>query len=396
MVAFKYLAPAALAVAGPVAAISCSTSSTMTIQNAGDAGALAACRTVTGSVAIATSTTDDIAIDGVEEITGSLVANNVSQMTSLSGSTLTTIGDTFLLNNIQILSSLNFPMLDTVDTVTWTALPGLQGLSFTKGLSMVNMLTIDNTALSSLNGINLQTAQSIGIVNNNFLEEISMQLGTVTGAILVAANGADLSVAFPNLMWAYNLTVRDAAAVTIPSLHTVNGSLGFYTNSFEGLAAPNLTSLGGGLAFVENDKLTNISMPGLTTVGGGFQVSDNTALGSITGFPQVKTIDGAVNVTGTYTSFNLPVLSSVHGAFFLESTKNIDTVCSHFQPLKKSDTIRGKYNCVSGGSSASGSDGGSGTSSGGGSSTSSSAAQAAFIPAATGLLGVIAAIFGMF
>lgn len=162
------------------------------------------------------------------------------------------------------------------------------------------MLTIDNTQLGSLDGINLQVADTIYVTNNPYLSSASMQLGNVTQSLTFGANSKDLKLEFPNLEWAYNMTFRNCSEVLIPSLASINGSLGFYSNTFENLSAPNLTNVGGSLSFVSNEELTNISMPELTTVGGGFQIANNTKLSDINGFPSLKTVGGALDFNGAF------------------------------------------------------------------------------------------------
>ncbi|KAK5138317.1 hypothetical protein LTR08_003378 [Meristemomyces frigidus] len=398
--AARYLVPA-LAVAGRAVAQSCSNAATTTIQNAGDASALASCTTFSGSIAIATGTTDSIAINGVQSITGSLVATNVTQMTQLSADSLTTIGASFTLADLTILSTLNFPRLSDVETIDWEALPALQGLSFTTGVQTANALSIVNTQLNTLDGINLQTVDTMVISNNPYLEDVTMQLGNVSTSMLIYANGRNVSAIFPNLEWAATLVFRNVSAVSIPSLASVNNSMGFYSNFFDTIAAPNLTSVGGSLSFVSNTDVTKISFPELTTVGGGLQVANNTALETIDGFPDVKTVSGALDFNGAFTSVMLPELADVKGAFNLQSTKNIDTACSHFEPLSgENNVIKGTYTCSGEEASPSGVTTGSGSGSSSGSSssassTASSSANAVYISGASGLMGVVAAIFGM-
>lgn len=103
----------------------------------------------------------------------------------------------------------------------------------------------------------------------------------------------------------------------------------------------------------------------------------------------------------TKPSVTLPALQNVAGAFNLQSTGDISSACNTFKPLSgPNNVIKGAYTC-SGGESHPGGTGTlpGGTNSGSGSSSSASASSAAhpmFIPAATGVLGVVAAIFGMF
>lgn len=282
-------------------AAQCGSGGTTTIQSNADATGLAGCTTYSGSIAIATGTTDNIQLSGIRTITGSLIANNVTQMTSLSASSLQQIGDSFSLTSLTILSTLSFPQLTKVDTIEWTALPALQGLSFSTGVQEVSMLTIDNTQLNSLDGINLQVVDTMSVTNNPYLTSVNMQLGNVTKSMTLGANGRDLDAEFPNLMWAYNMTIRNASTVSIPSLASVNGSLGFYSDGFENLTAPNLTSVGGSLSFVSCNAVTNISMPELTTIGGGFQLANNTKLAKVDGFPALKTVGGALDFSGVFT-----------------------------------------------------------------------------------------------
>ena len=274
---------------------------TTTIQNAGDASALASCSTFSGSIAIATGTTDAIAIDGVRRIEGSLIADNVTQITQLSADSLETIDDSFSLNGLTILSTLNFPRLTNVQTLDWTALPALQGLSFTTGVQQASTVSIQNTQLNTLDGINLQTVDQMTIANNNYLDDISMQLGNVSTSLILEANGRNVSAIFPNLEWAFNMTFRNCSQVSIPSLASLNGSMGFYANFFQSLSAPNLTTVGGSLSFVSNEDMTNISFPELKTVTGGLQVANNTALQNINGFPALQTVGGALDFNGNFT-----------------------------------------------------------------------------------------------
>ncbi|KAK3673731.1 cell wall protein Ecm33 [Recurvomyces mirabilis] len=398
--AARYIVPALAIVGSAAAQSSCSVSGTTTIQSQGDATALAACQTFTGSIAIASTAVNQIALDGIQRISGSLIANNVTQVTALSGSSLTQIDDSFMLNGLTILTSLNFPRLEAVDTIDWEALPALQGLSFTTGVQQASQVSIQNTQLQSLSGINLQIVQQMTIANNPYLNEINMQLGNISQSLILEANGRNVSATFPNLEWAFNMTFRNVSQVSIPSLASINGSMGFYANFFSSLAAPNLTSIGQTLSFVSNEALTNLSFPELTTVGGGLQVANNTDLQTINGFSALKTVGGALDFNGNFTEVDLPAISDIRGAFNLQSAGDISNACNHFKPLSGSNNvIKGTYTC-SGGESHPGGTGtlSPGTNTGSSSSSSSSAKSSAnslYISGTTGLIGVVAAIFGM-
>ena len=182
-------------------------------------------------------------------------------MTGLSGAELNSIGGTFELQDLTILSTLSFPSLTSVSSIQWTDLPGLQQLTFTQGISTANDVVISDTQLISLDGINLRTVGNMDINNNPYLTLINTQLANVTQSLTIDANAQNLKVEFPNLIFAYNMTMRNISSISIPSLESINTTLGFYGNYFTSIMAPNLTSVGGDLAIVANAELTNISMP---------------------------------------------------------------------------------------------------------------------------------------
>lgn len=285
-----------------IAQTGCSVSGTATIQNQGDATAIASCSTFTGSLAVATGTTDNINIASVRAVTGDVVVQDAPNITQFGADSMQQIGGSFILNNCQILSSLTFPLLTSVGKLDFEALPNLQQLGFTASIGEATTVNIQNTFLTTLNGINLQKVSSVTIVNNPLLQAVSMQVSNVSQSLTIASNGNRLQASFPNLETAQNLTFRDSQSVSIPSLANVTGSLGFYENTFPSINTPNLTFVGGTLAFVSNSQLTNISMPNLKTIGGGFQVQNNSVLDDLSNsFGSLQSIGGALAFFGNFT-----------------------------------------------------------------------------------------------
>jgi hypothetical protein len=226
-------------------------------------------------------------------------------LTTLSGTDLNSIGATLSLTGLTILSTLSFPSLISVHSIQWTDLPALEQLTFTQGVSTANNILISDTQLNSLSGIDLQTAENVNINNNGGLSLIKTHIVNITQSLTISANAQNLQVEFPNLIFAYNMTIQNISSISIPSLTSVNTSLGFYGNYFNDLnpvMAPNLTSVGGELAFVANADLTNISLPALTSVGGGVTIANNSALMTIDGFSSLETT-GAINISGNFSRY---------------------------------------------------------------------------------------------
>jgi hypothetical protein len=372
----------AVAVVGVAAAQSAALCSqaTATINSQADATALADCSTIAGSVVVSSSASGVISIDGPQQIKGDLICENAGGLTSLGSATIGTITGAFTLNNLTLLSTLSMSDLQAVGSIAWTALPALSQLTFPSTVTKATSIIISNTFLSTLDGINIDTVQTLQIDNNNRLKTFSTQITNITSSVNINANGNSLDVSFPNLIWAANMTLRNVSSISIPSLAVVNGSLGFYGNYMTSILAPNLTSVGstatgqGSLAFVANGELANVSMPLLKTVGGADQIANNTALSAIS-FPALTTVGGAIDFSGNFTTPNLPALVNVKGGFNIQSTQQID--CSGFQAEAGSGkVIQGVFICKT---TADASTLGSSTTTGSSSSASSTSSKGAAV-----------------
>ena len=290
----------------------CSTSATLTIMSAADASSLASCTTYSGSVSIPSGATfpqdssghQSISIDGVQKITNNLTITGLDDLDSIEMGSLKSIGG-FTLGALTQLSTLSLPQLSTIDSMNFTALPALQALSFgNTGVTQANTILVSNTGLTSLMGINnLESVSTFNVNNNQGLQNISLQVTSIKGALDIEANdgfSSGLTTSFPMLETAMNLTFRNCSSVSLPSLANVSQYLGFYGNTMQTFMAPNLTTTGG-LVFVDNTALTNISIPGLSSVNGSYQIANNTMLKQINGFEKLATVKGALDFNGNFT-----------------------------------------------------------------------------------------------
>jgi hypothetical protein len=337
-------AVSALAAAGTAYA-QCSASGTATIQNQGDATALASCSTFSGSIAIATGTAEDINISGVKTVTGNLVASDNSAIRRIGASDLETLGGDLSLSGLTRLTGLDFPKLKKVKSLKWTALPNLAEIGFTAQVEQADAIDIQNTGLKSLTGINIQQAKTIKVANNQYINEIKMQLGNVSTSLDFSDNNKALQVELTNLIWASNLTFRSCGSVSLPSLEKLNGSLGLYNNAFESFAAPNLTEVGEALAIIGNDQLKNVSFPLVTKINDDLRFANNTALMSVEGLPLLKSVGGAFDISGNMSKIATPKLDTVKGAFNIQSSDNVTDSCPFYQNLKNKKLIQGAFLC---------------------------------------------------
>lgn len=391
----KYILPA-LAFAGAALAQSnavCNGPS-ITIQSSSDAAAIQDCQTYKGDIIIASSAAGTIAINGVQQITGSIKCNNATGLVAITSDQINSIGGDFSLQGLTILSTLQFDSLTSVNNIIWIGLPNLQGLNFAQGVQKANNLYISNTQLYNLEGIELSQIGIFNVNNNPYLNTINVNgLTNVTNALSFSANGRDLQISFPHLEDAANLTFRDVSSVEMPSLNKVQGDMGIYTDLFTSFSAPNLTLIDGTLAFVDSPNLSKISMPILQGIGGGFLIANNTNLLSISGFPELQVIVGAIDFTGTFTEVKLPALRDVRGGSNVQTSGTVN-ICPLFDTDHNNQVIKGVNTCIYNKANP---DQNPTASSGGSSATSTSsgnAAASAFDPSAplTGLSAIIAAL----
>ena len=292
----------------------CSTSGTVTVTATADASALASCTTYSGSVSVPSSFAVQpgpdghqlLAIDGtLKRITGNLTVTNAVNLAGLSVSSLQQLGG-LELYNLTVLTTLSAPQLVQVDTLNFTALPALQQLGFTTGLTKATGVLITNTGLSSLSGISsLQQVDTFNVNNNPALTNISLQVTSIKKSLDIEANdgfSSGLSTSFPMLQTAQNMTFRNCSDVQLPALANVTQDLGFYGNAFSSFSAPNLTTTGG-LVFVDNTQLTNITIPQLTSINTTFQIANNTQLKQINGFTKLSVVQGALDFSGNFTEY---------------------------------------------------------------------------------------------
>lgn len=332
----------ALAAAG-LAHAECSASPTTTVQNQGDVAAMTTCSTFSGSIAIATGTTEDIALSGIKHLAGNLVAPPNANIRRISANDLVNITGEMNLDGLTRLNGVDFPQLKNVSSIKWNALPNLQSIGFTAQVEAAKKIVIENTAVRNLKGINIVQAELLKIANNQFVSEIKMQLGNVSNSLDFSDNNKGVEIELTNLIWANNLTFRSTGSIMVPSLMKLNGSLTLSKNGFESFAAPNLTEVGEAIAIVGNDKMKNISFPLLTKVNDNLQIANNSALEEVDGFPELKSIGGAFDISGNMTEVDTPKLDNVAGAFNFQSSENIS--CAFFQNLKNKKLIAGKFFC---------------------------------------------------
>lgn len=275
-------------------------SATTTLSSAADATAISGCSTYTGSIALATSITGDITLNGIQTVTGSLLGPTIGNMTSLTSTTMTSIGGNLTLANGANLNYLSFPLMTSVGALSLSVLgPQYQATGFTN-LSSVPSLTIQNTYLQSLAGITVaNTASNVIISQNVLLTNVTLSPKQVSGALSVTDNnGVNLNM--PYLLTAGVITVTNVASLAMPALQNATGAVYLESSYYTTLSLPNITQ-SAGMTIYNNSAMTNFTLPAYAITSASIDVHANPALTGTISLPALTTVDGTGNFTGAFT-----------------------------------------------------------------------------------------------
>jgi hypothetical protein len=317
---------------------------TATIASPADATEVANCRDFEGSILISDEAGPTINLDGLTEVGGDLIAENNELLADLSSSTLRTIGGSFRLHNLIGLVTLEFPSLGAARDIDFATLTKLAQIGFgSDGITEAETVIIADTTIDSIDGINVESLQSLNLNNNKRLTRYTSSMRDLSNTFIVNNNGLNFTMELPELVWIANMTVGNVTQFSAPSLETVNGSMYFDSNFFTSFSMPNLTEVdSGSLSFVSNSDLANLTFPALERVGGGLTIANNTELGAVDGFPELTNIGGAIALRGSFTSAELPSLEDVIGGYDVQTTARLDeATCSGFADQKSSGVIQG-------------------------------------------------------
>lgn len=243
----------------------------------------------------------NIDLSGPKQITGDLTILNNGVIDTLQSTSLAKIGGSFTMNNVTKLNTLQFSSLMSVRKLAWQSVTNLNTLRLGP-LTQADEVTVSDTFLNSLDGIDLANVNKLDINNNRRLTKFTTQLKTLSDILNIQANGLSLDVNMPNLIWIANMTIANVTKFSVPVLKVVNGSARFDSNYFQSFSAPNLTRTeSGDISFAGNSAMKNLTFPALTAIGGGLLVANNTALSKIDGFPKLQTVVGAIKLRGNFT-----------------------------------------------------------------------------------------------
>lgn len=166
-------------------------------------------------------------------------------------------------------------------TISFVALPSSPNFDFSAGITSVANVTISDTFLSSLEGINLKNADIVQIDNNRRLKNITLPLETAKTRITMAANGVNADVNLPQLTSAGSVILKNISTVSMPSLSFLSGSLSLQSSYMTNFSVDSLSVITQDLYLQDNVQLRKASFAGLLSAG-SMEITNNSALTNMT------------------------------------------------------------------------------------------------------------------
>lgn len=301
---------------------------------------VAACSTAVGDITVQGDAFGSIELTGVEAIYGDFFVKNATQAVVLNAPTLELVSGQFSLTGNTILGSLNLAQLTTVGTLNFNALPALEKMGLTSGITSAESVIISDTGLTSLDGINVYKLKVFNVNNNDDIESINAGLQSVTDTLSISYNAEKVDVILDDLKTCKNLNLQSINSFSAANLTEITGSLSFVSNNLDKIEIKGLKTIADSLSINKNPDLEEIDFPKLTKIGGALYIQNNEALESIGGFDEVERIGGTLNITGDFQNASFPSLDRVSGSFYFKSTG--DMGCGDLKDID----VNGKSTCI--------------------------------------------------
>jgi hypothetical protein len=268
------------------------------VASGSDASTLARqCHTIWGNLEITSSTSGDVTLNGVKNITGNLgpandydIATN-TQLTNLESQSLEQIGLWLDIPPASHLQTIRLPHLQSIGTgINLVSLPSLKAIDLS-GLQSVGQqfLLVNASRLESL------------AIPRNVASDDSLAI-SITGTNLESLNS--FAVKVQNLDLSYNprlsqvtVYLSETQGAWFPNgTALVDGHISLYNNAHSvSVSFPDLVSTVG---YIELWACSHIFVPSLSVVGGGLYLRDATFASFAA--PNLKTVNGTVNITGAF------------------------------------------------------------------------------------------------
>ncbi|KAI0460730.1 hypothetical protein LJB42_002420 [Komagataella kurtzmanii] len=310
------------------------------IRNEGDMKQLEDCTTIEGDIVVDGYTDTVLDFGATKHVWGDIKVQNSSNVARVEGFELERIGGSSSFLFLTALSTIRLPRLKTMQSINWQVLPILSSVSFNSEVSSLETIIISDTALTHFTGFDTQSLNVMNINNNRYMELVESDVEEITGELSITSNAKNVQINLPNLKNAKNITIRDAESLDLRNLKNVEVSAGFIENSFKELHLPKLQHVGGTFGIMKNDMVQILDFPELSEIEGGLIIANNTKIQSISFFPELKGIGGAIRFEGEFSDIQLEELQVVRGSALVRTSSGTFD-CNNWLKLGASSIVRG-------------------------------------------------------
>lgn len=224
----------------------------LAINSADDITKLNGCTTFTGNVSLAAKGIQDITLNGLKAVTGTINIADSAAVRSISSTTLETIS-ALTLNNLPNLTTLALPVLTNFSKLGFEGLLALKGCDIATGgvKQDVKEISIINTALEKMDWIKWPVATTLTIAANENLTDFTLPYDKISSGSTYqfSVNQALTNLDFSNLSGIYgSLAVNgnNDPSLAFDKLETIDGYVKL-NGKFENITMPNLQAINGAL-----------------------------------------------------------------------------------------------------------------------------------------------------
>ncbi|KAF2500968.1 hypothetical protein BU16DRAFT_186659 [Lophium mytilinum] len=305
---------------------------------------MASCTTFSGSIAIATETTDDIRMEELDAVLGNFVAIDVPGLKSLNLSSVWAITGALRVERNENLQNLTVP--NDLGNVSFISLPALEGPPIDDdyyGLYAIDSLEIHNTSIRSLSFTSSDMV-SLNISNNDAMSEITVLIPSIKSLTIAGNNVYSPPDVTLNLCKNIsNVLLRNVYTCAAPDLNFVQESLIIEENpGLTHIYFESLYTVQSSIVIANNTDLSYIILPSLESAG-SLSIRDNPKVMVVDLIDKLAVVRESVNISGNMGNVSFPELKDAASLSISSDNSTFD--CSDFAALWTQIVVENYYDC---------------------------------------------------
>lgn len=163
------------------------------VSTQSDLDTIKSCKLFSGTITIDSSPAGELALAGVEEITGGLLMSGNVGLRTFQAPDLVKVKGELRIVNHTVLGKLQLPKLVEARKLMLSVLPALEQIEFSAGLTQVDEAHIEDTHAPAVSGFKPEQLRSFTLISNNYLRQFDFSsVKDVMGSLHVASNGNGL------------------------------------------------------------------------------------------------------------------------------------------------------------------------------------------------------------